>query len=248
MSISPTSAGATELAWQDRSVADLVAEDPRRASVFEQVGIDYCCGGAMPLTQACAEHGLELATVQGMLDEVATDGVEQRNWNDATIQELVENIIEQHHSYIRTSLPRLEELAHKVARVHGDRDPRLRDAEPVVVELVAEMGAHTDEEEQEVFPICIDVAEGRFDVADADKLSAMLGGLVDDHDEAAAHIARLRELTDDFTPPEHACTTWRTFLDTLDRFEQDIHRHIHKENHVMFPKVLELLQAARSNA
>ena len=63
---------------------------------------------------------------------------------------------------------------------------------------------------------------------------------------SARHIARLRELTNDFTPPEHACTTWRAYLDAMDRLEQDLHRHIHKENHVLFPKVMELLYAVRS--
>lgn len=246
MSNTPSSAGAVELSPEDRTVADLVAEDPRRAAVFERVGIDYCCGGAVVLSKVCSDQGLDLATVTELLVDATRDDVDERNWNDATVQELIDNIVEVHHGYMATALPRLTLLAHKVARAHGDREPAMRDAEMVVVQLVDEMRTHTGEEEQDVFPLCIDAAEGRLDSVDAEQLAATLGGLVEDHDDTARHLARLHELTNDFTAPEDACNTWRAYMDALDRLEQDVHRHVHKENHVLFPKVMELLYVARS--
>jgi regulator of cell morphogenesis and NO signaling len=49
----------------DARVASLVLDVPARARVFERFGIDDCCGGGVPLAEACAERGLPL-------DEVVT--------------------------------------------------------------------------------------------------------------------------------------------------------------------------------
>lgn len=246
MSSTPITSGAVEPLPEDLLVADLVAEDPRRAAVFERVGIDYCCGGAVPLSQACTEHGLDVAVVQDLLDEATRDDQDTQSWADASIPELVENIVDGHHAYLATALPRITLLAHKVARAHGDTEPDMRVAEAVVVQMVSELRAHTAEEEADVFPRCIDAVEGRVDGDEAEELATLLGGLVEDHDETGQHLERLRELTNGFTPPGHACTTWRAYLDALDRLEQDIHRHVHKENHILFPKVMELLYAVRA--
>lgn len=237
----PINTGAAGPEATERLVSDLVAEDPRRAAVFERVGIDYCCGGKVPLADACRDHGLELAMVEDLLREATREDADVRNWNDATVQELIANIIEVHHGYLATALPRLTLLAHKVARAHGAREPALREAESVVVQMVDELRAHTAEEEAEIFPSCIDAVEGRLDDTESAELSGELGGLVADHDETGRHLSRLRELTDGFTAPERACTTWRAYLDALERLEQDTHRHVHKENHVLFPKVMDLL-------
>jgi regulator of cell morphogenesis and NO signaling len=63
-----------------------------------------------------------------------------------------------------------------------------------------------------------------------------------EHDEAGTALAQLRQLTDDFTPPDWACNTYRALLDALHTFEQDMHQHIHKENNVLFPRAIALEQ------
>ncbi|MDQ5980806.1 MAG: regulator of cell morphosis and signaling, partial [Verrucomicrobiota bacterium] len=39
------------------------------------------------------------------------------------------------------------------------------------------------------------------------------------------------------------CNTHRALLHGLARFEADLHRHVHKENNVMFPRALALVSA-----
>lgn len=227
-----------------RHVADLVAQDPRRAAVFERLGIDYCCGGAIPLEQACRDHGLELATVRGLLAAATQADADERDWTEATIPELVEDIVERHHASLRRELPRVTMLAHKVAKAHGAKEPRLVEAEGVVTQLVDELVAHTTLEEEEVFPACLASAATELDADEATQLAEALGRLVDDHTEAAGHLEQLSALLDGYDPPLHACTSWRAYLDALARLEHDTHRHVHKENHVLFPKVMDRLYAA----
>lgn len=229
---------------EDRLVAELVATDPRRAVVFERLGIDYCCGGNVPLADACIEHGLDLAVVRDLLEQATATPSDERDWTQATVAELVEDIVTRHHGLLRTELPRLTVLAHKVARAHGAKHRPLIEAEAVVVQLGDELRAHTADEEDRIFPACLEAGSPTLDVEDATKLAEDLGKLVEEHTEAADHLVALRTLLDDYDPPAHACTSWRAYLDGLERLEQDMHRHVHKENHVLFPKVMNQLYAA----
>jgi regulator of cell morphogenesis and NO signaling len=59
-----------------------------------------------------------------------------------------------------------------------------------------------------------------------------------EHDSAGTALKQLRELTNDFTPPEGACSTWRALWHGLAALEQDTHQHIHLENNILFPRAL----------
>ena len=41
-----------------------------------------------------------------------------------------------------------------------------------------------------------------------------------------------------FTAPEEACPTFHAFYDGLREFEQDLHRHIHLGNNILFPRAV----------
>jgi regulator of cell morphogenesis and NO signaling len=60
-----------------------------------------------------------------------------------------------------------------------------------------------------------------------------------EHDHAGNDLERMRDLTGGFTPPADACNTYRAYFDALAQLEQDMHRHVHKENSVLFPKAIE---------
>ena len=52
--------------------------------------------------------------------------------------------------------------------------------------------------------------------------------------------ASFRAASSDFTVPEGGCNTFRAMLDGLEELEADLHRHIHKENNVLFPRASQL--------
>jgi len=62
---------------EHRTVGEFVAEDYRTAKVFEKYGIDFCCGGKVPLAAACPEKGVALAVIRGEIEEATSEPVEQ---------------------------------------------------------------------------------------------------------------------------------------------------------------------------
>lgn len=224
-------------------VGELVARRPSRSRVFEKLGIDYCCGGKNPLSKACADKGIDASTVLTMLlaaEEGATSA--ERDWTSASLGDLSRHIEQTHHAYLKRELPRLEAIVHRVAAVHGDHHVWLREFEGVYTRFAAEMLAHMMKEEQVLFPLIRSLEGG-----DAEPTANCGHGVGDairvmehEHDDSAQGLARMRELSAGFTPPADACNTFRAMLDGLSELEAETHRHVHKENSILFPRALEL--------
>jgi regulator of cell morphogenesis and NO signaling len=231
----------------DTTVGEIVRAAPARSRIFENLGIDYCCGGKKPLAEACQAKGLDPATVVAMLS--ALDGGSDATTVNAeamTLSELCDHIEGVHHTYLREELPRLDFLTRKVAAVHSEHEPRLLELRRVFESFQAEMISHTIEEDQTVFPAVrrLESADGSRAAAAAN-LKAMIAKLESEHENAGAALARFKELTDNYTPPDWACNTFRALYDGLARLEKDTHQHVHKENNMLFPKALAITHQAR---
>lgn len=108
------------------TVATLALERPQRTRLFEQLGLDYCCGGGLTLEDACAAEGLDLHTVLVLLErEMQAPAAKDTDWSSASVDELIDHIVNDHHGYLRSELPRLSELSAKVRSAHGDDRPEL---------------------------------------------------------------------------------------------------------------------------
>ncbi len=134
-------------------VAETVRGVPSRARIFENLGIDYCCGGKKPLGEVCRSKDLDPATVIAML--AALDGTPESSTADPdamSLSELCDHIERAHHDYLREELPRLDFMTRKVAAVHGDHEARLLEVRRVFERFNDTMSVHTEEEEQSLFP------------------------------------------------------------------------------------------------
>jgi regulator of cell morphogenesis and NO signaling len=226
-----------------RTVAELAVERPSRARVFERLGLDYCCGGKRPLREACAEAGLDAATVVAMLEATESAGGEAaRSWGDAPLGELVDHIVGEHHAYLREELEPLAALVDKVAVAHGATEPALAGVRSTFGELRAELEGHLEQEERVVFPLSRRVGEGAR--VDAGFLRDAIGEAEEEHAAVGAALVRLRELTHGYEPPQGACPSWRAMLDRLRTLEADTHEHVHEENNILFPRALALAGSA----
>jgi regulator of cell morphogenesis and NO signaling len=223
------------------TVGQLVTERPARARVFETFGIDYCCGGKKPLAQAIREKGLDEKTVVGILDAFDEQSpAAERDWSTASLTELADHIEQTHHAYLKNELPRLGYLVNKVASRHGGHTPQLVELAEVFNGFKAELELHMQKEEVVLFPICrqLDSATGPLQFH-CGSVESPIAVMVHEHDDAGAALARMRELTHGYTPPVDACNTYRALFDSLRQLEQDMHRHVHKENSILFPKTAE---------
>ncbi len=226
-------------------VADIAAHHPRSIEVFERHGIDFCCGGRRALGEACREHGVAVEAVAAEIAAAATLEVpEDRVFTDAPLGDLLDHIVFRYHTALREDLPRLGRMADKVAEVHGSRHPELRELADVYRELRNELTPHLVTEEERVFPAVRRIAEHGAEAAD---VQAALHALEEDHDRAGAALARLRGLSGGFAVPEDGCTTYRALYEGLERFERELHEHVHLENNVLFPRVVSLQARAEGS-
>ena len=221
----------------ETTVGELVRAVPSRSRIFENLGIDFCCGGKKPLAEVCQAKHLDPATVIAMLVALdATPAISSANPDTMTLAELCDHIQEFHHSYLREELPRLDFMTRKVAAVHGEHEPRLLEVRQAFEAFNAEMTTHTKEEDEVIFPAIRQLAKANGNrAAIVAKLKETLAKLETEHDRAGAVLVQLKALTDSYNPPEWACNTFRTLYDGLDKLEQHAHQHILKENYVLFP-------------
>ena len=224
----------------ETTVGQLVTERPSRARIFESFGIDFCCGGKMPLAEACQRKKLDpdvvLSVLQAFDDQAAKQPVE-RDWSTASLTELADHIESTHHAYMKAELPRLEASLRKIAAKHGPQNPKLVELLEVFLDLRAEYEQHAMKEERILFPLV-----RRMDAGDVQagshcgSINNPIRVMMMEHDHAGNALERMRLLTDGYTAPADACNTYRATMDALSQLETDLHRHVHKENSILFPR------------
>jgi regulator of cell morphogenesis and NO signaling len=220
------------------TVAELVVDRPSRARLFEELGLDYCCGGKRSLGAACEARGLDAETVVALLNaDVGASTGAPTDWSQAPLGDLCDHIVDTHHAFLRRELPRLTTLWEKVEHAHGAESPAAHDVRTTFEQLRAELERHTDEEEQAFFPRLRN-QDGR--LAD-EALALEVAALEFEHESAGALLARLGELTGGYDTAHALCNTHRAAIDGLHDLEQDLHEHIHEENNILFPRVLAAL-------
>jgi regulator of cell morphogenesis and NO signaling len=224
------------------SVSSIVAAQPSLARLFEGVGIDYCCGGKRSLADACSAKGLDPATFVVLLKAMAKlpAGAPYVDANALTLTALADHIEQSHHRYLQAELPALVEKADRVATKHGWRDPRLVPVAETIRALAADMFLHMAKEEQILFPLVRELEKTGATSGHCGSIANPIRQMEHEHDGAGAAVARLRELTDGFTPNADACNTHRAMLAGFAALEADLHQHVHKENNVLFPRALAL--------
>ncbi len=225
------------------TVGNVVARCPALSRVFEEAGIDYCCGGKKPLDEACREKGLDSQAFLVTLEESAQTSSEEPVVDAAAMSliGLVDHIEQTHHAYLRSEFPRLEEMTKKVESVHGEKNPRLAQIRETFLAMVTELSSHMMKEEQILFPMVRQLDAS--DTAPAFRCGSLanpIRQMESEHTQAGSALEELRELSDDYTPPDWACATYRAMLDAFIHLEGDLHLHIHKENNVLFPRAIEI--------
>lgn len=229
-----------------KSIREIAIEQTSSIRVFERFGINYCCKGRVPLTQACAARGISLDTVIAELNAAADEpGTRRSNWMQAPLRQLIEHMVKTHHAYLRTELPRLSALAEKVARRHGDKQLHLFALQDVLAQLSSELAQHLAKEQNVLFPYIVKVEDaisaGRHAPhAGFGTVANPIADLAGEHDNTCEVLAALGRLSDNYTPPGDAGQTYRAFYKGLKDLEQNVHQHIHLESNILFPRAIEL--------
>jgi regulator of cell morphogenesis and NO signaling len=223
-----------------RTVGELVAERPGRSRIFQQHQIDFCCQGGLKLQEACAKKGVSLQTVVEQIEAESTQKVGGENPATLPLHELTTYIVGKHHEFLKRELPRLLQMAARVAKVHGDHTPTLIAMNQIYNGLFEELSSHLMKEEQVLFPAIEALSTGK---SRGLPLDGPIACMLHEHDDAGEALRRLRDLSNGFNPPPDACNTYRAYFAGLADLEQDLHKHIHLENAVLFPAAQALVAA-----
>jgi regulator of cell morphogenesis and NO signaling len=230
-----------------KTVRDLAVEIPGATRVFENLGIDYCCGGTRSLADACAAVGITLDDVENSLEKanVPHAQFEEPNFLTATLAELIDHIVEKHHVFTKTEMARLRALMDKVHSAHGQNHPELAEIRSIFQSLSSELEPHMMKEERVLFPFIMGMEDAvhksrPIQVPPFGTVANPVRMMMMEHEDAGALMSQMRRVTSNYTIPPDACISYQTLYQALDAFEKDLHQHIHLENNILFPRAVEM--------
>jgi regulator of cell morphogenesis and NO signaling len=230
----------TDIAQQ--TLATIVRKNHQVVPVLEKYHLDFCCKGKRTLAQACEEMGLKIESITEELNALTEEKARHIPFDEMTAEQLISYILVHHHFYVKYSMPTILSHLDKVATKHGERFPFMKKVYELFVIIKREMTLHMEKEEQVLFPR-IKEAEKLFRSGLSSQIhpgyiSSPIEVMEADHEEAGDILYEIRNLTNNYTPPEGACTTFTVTLAELKTFEEDLHKHVHLENNILFPKAI----------
>jgi regulator of cell morphogenesis and NO signaling len=230
------------------SLAQIVNNNHQAASVFEKYHLDFCCKGKRSLEQACTEQQLSVSKVTEDLENIFTkDNNSTVDFEKMNLTQLADYIVQTHHAYIKNEMPQIYAYLHKISSKHGERHPELYKIFQTFSAVKEEMEGHMKKEELILFPRIKELEklannENANLQLNITYLQSPITVMEQEHDHAGSLLNDIRILSNDYTPPQDACTTYRLSFAALKAFELDLHQHVHLENNILFPKAINMFR------
>ena len=220
------------MSFAQQKLSELAVSIPGATKIFREYDLDFCCGGSVLLEVAAQQKNLNLAEIEKRLTDLQQSKAENngKDWTLASYAEMIDHIITRFHNRHREQLPELITLAEKVENVHGDRDDCPIGVAAQLEKIYAELSQHLMKEEQILFPM---IKMGNYAMA-----SMPIRVMEMEHDEAGQDVEVIKSLTNNCTPPADACFSWKALYSGINEFIDDLMHHIHLENNILFPRVL----------
>ncbi|SDE47482.1 regulator of cell morphogenesis and NO signaling [Pricia antarctica] len=225
-----------------QTIGQMVAEDYRKAQVFKNHKIDFCCKGNRSLAEVAEKNNLKiddlLKELEAVQEEENNDTTDFKSW---PLDLLADYIEKKHHRYVEERIPVLKQYLTKLCKVHGNDHPELLKIQEHFELSAGELTMHMKKEELVLFPWIRkmvkseqnneSIGEPRFGT-----VRNPIQTMMQEHENEGERFRHIARLSDDYTPPNDACSTYRVSFALLREFEEDLHRHIHLENNILFPK------------
>lgn len=231
---------------ENQIIGELVAQDYRAASVFKKYGIDFCCQGNRTIEDACVAKKIESKSVVADLNNLTqAQAGDTTNYQSWPIDLLTDYIEKRHHRYVEEKTQEIKPYLNKICQVHGDRHPELYEINRLFNETAGELAAHMKKEEFILFPFVRKMTKAKIEDASLDAphfgtVQNPIQMMMHEHTNEGERFRKIETLSNNYTPPQDACNTYRVTFALLREFEQDLHLHIHLENNILFPKAIEI--------
>ncbi len=230
---------------ENKTVAEVVAENIKTAHVFKKHGIDFCCGGGITIEKACKRNHADYSILKKELEDIDAIVSKAYDYNSWDLSFLIDHIQNVHHTYVEENIPLLVQYANKVAKVHGHHYAEVVKIDKLFAEVANELTMHMKKEELILFPYIKQMVKAEKEGTPPTKshfgtVKNPIQLMEDEHENAGNIFKEIARLSNNYTPPENACNTFRALYAKLEEFEQDLHQHIHLENNILFPKAIQL--------
>lgn len=227
-----------------QKIGNIATEFPKSKELFKEYRIDFCCGGERPLLEAIKEQNINEDELINKLNNLyedysAENDLSDKSWQEAPLSQLTDHIVNTHHAYLWSELPRISKLATTILRVHGKHHPELSKVHKLFHTIKMELELHLAKEEAVQYP-AIKKFEEKNNADDLKEAVRIIRELQDEHTEAGNILKELRDITNDFTAPEDGCETYELTYKRLHELESDVFQHIHLESNILFPRLFEL--------
>ena len=236
---------ATVNSLVEKTLAEIVTDDIRTAIVFEEFGLDFCCKGKRSLSEACSDKNVDVLQIVNELTNLSHNGNGKENPDDWQLDFLVDYIVNNHHQYVRRMIPVISLHSDKVASVHGKNHPETLQIADLFLAVRDELEGHMMKEERILFPqikqmVLNQKENSQFYPPPFGTIQNPIRMMEYEHTSAGDALSKIRELSNNYTHPDDACNTFKALYSELKEFEEDLHKHIHLENNILFPKSIEL--------
>ena len=227
-------------------IGELVAKDYRTASVFKKYSIDFCCQGNRTIEEACEKKNIDtkkvLEDLVAMMESKSESTTDYQSW---PLDLLADYIEKKHHRYVQEKTLEIQPYLDKICKVHGERHPELLKIKEEFNASAGELAAHMKKEELILFPFIRKMTQAKMEniKVDAAHFGTVINPIqmmMDEHTVEGNRFRKIEELSNNYTPPQDACNTYRVSFALLKEFEQDLHLHIHLENNILFPRAIEI--------
>ena len=229
-------------------LSDKVRTSPSSARILEKYHLDFCCKGKRSLEKACAEQQLSISKVTEDLENIFTKNNNSTvDFEKMSLTQLADYIVQTHHAYVKNEMPQIYAYLHKISSKHGERHPELYKIFQTFSAVKEEMEGHMKKEELILFPRIKELQklvnnENANLQLNITYLQSPITVMEQEHDHAGSLLNDIRILSNDYTPPQDACTTYRLSFAALKAFELDLHQHVHLENNILFPKAINMFR------
>ena len=227
-------------------IGEIVAQDFRTAALFSKLGIDFCCKGHRTLQEVSDKKSLNATELSRQLKEIietkGNNSIDFKSWDLDLLADYVEKT---HHRYVEEKTPVLLAFLSKLCKVHGERHPELFEINRLFSESAQDLATHMKKEELILFPFIRKMVQAQIthqplQVPHFGTVDNPIAMMKHEHDNEGERFREIARLSDNYNPPSDACSTYRTAYLMLQEFEEDLHKHIHLENNILFVKAQEL--------
>lgn len=233
-------------------IGDIVAHDFRTAAIFKKHHIDFCCKGGRTIQEACEHKNINPELIYNEIENLPKGTDSQIDFNSWELDLLADYIEKTHHRYVTEKIPILQAFLEKLAKVHGDRHPELLEIKSLFDASAQDLSAHLKKEELVLFPFIRNMVKAKLEQLSLPQphfgtVENPIAMMKEEHSVEGERLRKIAELTDEYLPPADACNTYRVTFAMLQEFEDDLHRHIHLENNILFPKSIAMEEQLRVN-